>query len=95
MTENSDDNTDPKESSAQVGRYFAQTFMFRALMEVIAEELDISLQDVQDRTLAKVTAEIAGMKLHAIGRPDRQAAMAKFDLAIKAIFDEYPAETQQ
>jgi hypothetical protein len=35
------------------------------------------------------------MKLHAIGRPDHQAAMAKFDLATKAIFDEYPAETQQ
>jgi hypothetical protein len=84
-----------KETNAQVGRYLAQTHMFRAMIELLSEALDKPVSEIRRKLKAKVDSETAIYRLALMDDPERRAAMTKMSMTFDAVFNDYPAETKQ
>jgi hypothetical protein len=69
--------------------------MFRAMIELLSEALDIPVSEIRQKLKAKVDSETAIYRLALMNDPERQAAMTKMSMAFDAVFKDYPAVTKQ
>lgn len=82
------------ESPEQAGRQLANNHMLRAIIELLAEALERSPNEIRQEIKKRVDHSTAILRLTAVGKEDRRAAIHAMDYTIKMV-TERDMETKQ